>query len=222
LILDCLPIKPSFLRIVSENPTKKETLSTLRPMKNDLRVRYTQQVLKENLILLLGRKPIEKITVKELCEASSVNRTTFYAHYLDIFDLMSRMKEEMKAEILRHMESFFFSDSGRKQDAFAAFLRFLRKNSLLYLILIHEPGSRGLMQQMWQTTIEMYLHGKNQKESSPPPQKTYVLREKEFFLVYHVYGITAVIEAWLGKGALISEEELTDLIFNRLGAADSF
>ena len=49
-------------------------------MKQDARVRYTQKVLKEVLLQLLEQKPVNRITVKEVCERAELNRTTFYTH----------------------------------------------------------------------------------------------------------------------------------------------
>ncbi len=49
-------------------------------MKQDARVRYTQKVLKEVLLQLLEQKPVNRITVKEVCERAGLNRTTFYTH----------------------------------------------------------------------------------------------------------------------------------------------
>ncbi|EKC69722.1 TetR family HTH transcriptional regulator [human gut metagenome] len=40
-------------------------------------------------------KPLEKITVKELCESARINKSTFYAHYKDIYDLSDAMEEEV-------------------------------------------------------------------------------------------------------------------------------
>ena len=59
--------------------------------KNDARVRYTQKVLKDSLLQLLEKKPINKITVKEVCELAELNRATFYAHYTDCLDVTSLM-----------------------------------------------------------------------------------------------------------------------------------
>lgn len=56
--------------------------------KTDARVRYTQKVLKDSLLRLLEKKPINKITVKEVCELAELNRATFYAHYTDCFALL--------------------------------------------------------------------------------------------------------------------------------------
>ena len=63
--------------------------------KNDARVRYTQRVLKETFLSLLREKPINKITVKEVCELAGLNRATFYAHYSDCFALMDTIEQEL-------------------------------------------------------------------------------------------------------------------------------
>ena len=46
--------------------------------KLDARKRYTQMILKQSFLKLLKEKPVNKITVKELCELSQINRATFY------------------------------------------------------------------------------------------------------------------------------------------------
>ena len=46
--------------------------------KSDARVRYTHRVLKESFLSLLREKPVNKITVKEVCELAELNRATFY------------------------------------------------------------------------------------------------------------------------------------------------
>lgn len=63
--------------------------------KSDARVRYTQRVLKESFLSLLRKKPVSKITVKEVCDLAELNRATFYSHYSDCFDLMEKIEQEI-------------------------------------------------------------------------------------------------------------------------------
>jgi len=63
--------------------------------RTDARVRYTQRVLKEALLSLLAEKPINKITVKEVCALAELNRATFYAHYSDCFALLESIENEL-------------------------------------------------------------------------------------------------------------------------------
>lgn len=63
--------------------------------KSDARVRYTQRILKESFLSLLREKPVNKITVKEVCELAELNRATFYAHYSDCFALLENIEQEL-------------------------------------------------------------------------------------------------------------------------------
>ncbi len=56
--------------------------------KSDRRARKTQSSIKQILIHLLKQKELEKITVTELCELADINRSTFYSHYCDIYELL--------------------------------------------------------------------------------------------------------------------------------------
>lgn len=50
---------------------------------------------------LLREKPIQRIAVKELCQEAGVNRSTFYAHYQDIYDLLTKIEEDMLEDFRR-------------------------------------------------------------------------------------------------------------------------
>ena len=77
--------------------------------KPDARKRYTQMVLKQSFLTLLREKPVNKITVKEVCELAQLNRATFYAHYSDCFALMECIENELIGAFeksLRYVNSF--------------------------------------------------------------------------------------------------------------------
>lgn len=56
------------------------------------RILITKQLLCESFISLLKQKPIDKISVTELCQAANVNRGSFYAHYADVYDLLDQIE----------------------------------------------------------------------------------------------------------------------------------
>lgn len=64
--------------------------------KPDARVQKTKKRLYDALIGLMQDKPLEHITVKELCERSGLNRGTFYLHYRDVFDLMQEIEQGLE------------------------------------------------------------------------------------------------------------------------------
>ena len=47
----------------------------------NMRVLMSKKMLKDGLFRCMQKKPLEKITVSEICREAQVNRTTFYNHY---------------------------------------------------------------------------------------------------------------------------------------------
>lgn len=65
------------------------------PQKIDRRVRYTKQAIRESFYALLEQKPIEKISVTDICKGADINRGTFYSHYTDPYDLRQKLADEL-------------------------------------------------------------------------------------------------------------------------------
>lgn len=53
----------------------------------DLRIQKTLREIRRAFLSLAAEKPLERITVKELCDRALINKATFYSHY-DNLDLL--------------------------------------------------------------------------------------------------------------------------------------
>lgn len=76
----------------------------------DLRVEKTKNSIINAFIELRSKKPLEKITVRELTALAQINKSTFYAHYQDIFALSDEIEKELVSDIVKgisHPESVF-------------------------------------------------------------------------------------------------------------------
>ncbi len=65
----------------------------------DKRILNTKKALKESLFELLKQKPIERITVKQLCINADINRSTFYTYYKTPEELLSEIENELYNEL---------------------------------------------------------------------------------------------------------------------------
>lgn len=63
--------------------------------KIDRRVRKTKAQLRAGLARLMQTKSIKEITVKELVEEVDINRSTFYLHYSDIYQMLESIEGEL-------------------------------------------------------------------------------------------------------------------------------
>ena len=81
----------------------------------DLRIIKTLQQIDRALLELLNELPFQKITVQLLCERALINRSTFYLHYTDIYNMLETIENELQEEILKiiqeHPVSPFNEDS---------------------------------------------------------------------------------------------------------------
>lgn len=68
-------------------------MSNLRK-KQDKRTEQTKQILKEAFCRLFVRKPINKISITELCRLAGYNRSTFYQYYLNLDDILLEVENE--------------------------------------------------------------------------------------------------------------------------------
>ena len=96
--------------------------------KENQRIALTKKLLQEGLLRLLEVKPLENISVTELCRESGINRATFYNHYSTPQELLdsleNRMTDELRSiignprnadEVILHTEQVcsYFYDNAR-------------------------------------------------------------------------------------------------------------
>ncbi|MEM7117557.1 MAG: TetR/AcrR family transcriptional regulator [Chloroflexota bacterium] len=80
----------------------------------DLRVRRSRKNLIDALCTLIKDQPLQKISVRDITEEAMVNRSTFYAHFVDKYDLFTiaigqRMRHDLKAEF-SHSTGFTYAN----------------------------------------------------------------------------------------------------------------
>ena len=72
--------------------------------KDNRSTRRTRSAIRDALTEMLAVKPVGKITVQELIDKANICRTTFYAHYEDIYDLLSEVENDILSEIREGLE----------------------------------------------------------------------------------------------------------------------
>ena len=68
--------------------------------KNDLRVIKTNKALFNALLDLMKEKTFEEIKISDVCSKALINRSTFYAHYNDKYELLVDFINVLKEEFV--------------------------------------------------------------------------------------------------------------------------
>ena len=104
----------------------------------DRRVKYTKNIIKNTFIELLKEKEISKISVSELCNKADINRATFYRYYIDIYDLLEKIEQDL---ILQLKEMLYDKSNQSMKEVIEDYLNlFLDNKDLIRLIFINRKS----------------------------------------------------------------------------------
>ncbi len=66
----------------------------------DVRPVRTRKRIVKAFLALLQNKPLERITVRELCELAEINKSTFYKYFSSIYDVFAQLEKRMIEDAL--------------------------------------------------------------------------------------------------------------------------
>ena len=190
------------LRHFSENPQNAQK-------QENQRTRLTKRLLRESLLELLRDKPVEHITVKELCELAELNRSTFYAYYNDVPALYQEMGGELARALLDHIRAINRGGGINTEPM----LSYIRDNRELFRLLVYRDEYLNANQPVLRQIIEGYFGIAPELALPCAPE------EREYFLQYLYMGGTGIIHRWVQNGCGLPPEQIAALIDGLIGRA---
>lgn len=160
-------------------------------MQTDLRTRYTRQVITDAFLQLLRQKPVERITVKEVCTLAQINRSTFYRQYKDCFDLM----EQLEQRGLDLLEELLQATQAQGTEAtMTSLLCALRDNDSLLGIMARQNQDERFLYAMVGRCFR-YMNTR-QGNMAPAADETQQNMRNAFLAA----GVGGIIQYWLRSG----------------------
>lgn len=132
-------------------------------MAKDVRKIKTERDLQNAFLSLLTTKGFRQLTVADICQASLTSRSTFYAHYLDKYDLLEQMVAHYTAMFAQRVSVRFQQIiAGQIDDLLHSLLADMAENrqTLQILFTVHEPDADlkanfyQLLYRQWETFIK--------------------------------------------------------------------
>ena len=112
------------------------------------RTRYTRRAMQDALIELLRDQPLGSITVKALCEQADVNRSTFYAHYASIEELLHDIEDETMAWVTTALEQLLAQpDPAGIEHVIERICQYIADNRNHLQVLMSPKADIGFQQQ---------------------------------------------------------------------------
>lgn len=161
--------------------------------KSDRRARKTQNHLKQIFIHLLKQKELDKITVTELCKLADINRSTFYSHYCDIYELLDDIEKNCLQEIDELIESIA-NQTFEPEQVTEMILSYIYNTKELLALFILKMNRQTIWEEINQKIIWLFKTKTLQVYQLPED-----MNEEEFndLILFLVSGYYAIYRKWL-------------------------
>ncbi|MBQ1830364.1 MAG: TetR/AcrR family transcriptional regulator [Ruminococcus sp.] len=150
----------------------------------------TKDAIKTTFMELLNRKPLNKITVREIVSGCDINRNTFYYHYTDIRTLVEEIFDEQSSYILRTVE-------GKSvYECLTTAISFALENKSAMLHIYNSPDREVLEQYIFRSTeqtISRYIRIVTLPHHLHP-------EDEEAIVLYYKSLLTGLAVDWLSGG----------------------
>lgn len=165
--------------------------------------RNTALKMSQALLRLLYEKEFQDISIMEICKLANVNRSTFYSHYQNTYELLNETKGLMirsfldeYSELSEGIKDINFGEIDAEQSIFVnekyliPYLNYVKKHKYLYKIYHNNSIQFGHNDHLSILINSVFV---------PIFSKFGVKDEKivKYMSNYYVSGITSIIDEWV-------------------------
>ncbi len=163
----------------------------------------SKQLINAALADLLQEKPLNKITVTDVVRRAGINRGTFYAHYMDISDVIQHLIDKT----FLHIRDNVFEHPNPRSDYPLALLQriqmILEEDITFYQKIMNSSASSLMQEKLMETMLEYMIQ--REKELGLGNHEQYVLT-----LHFCAGGLTSLYRQWFAGSIPVSLDELTE------------
>ncbi|WP_234400597.1 TetR/AcrR family transcriptional regulator [Virgibacillus senegalensis] len=173
--------------------------------KLDRRKKYTRMVLKDSLMQLLKEKQIAAITVKELCGLADINRSTFYSHYFDQYDLLDKIENEIIEDMKGYLSQYNFEKEEDSLHMIEKLIEYFASKHEVCKTLFNEKVDTTFQKKVMVFADDVFMNhwttSKNFEEDA-----------SEYLSTFIISGSIHVIKSWLNNEMDKSPKEMAGII----------
>ena len=161
--------------------------------KNNKRRRESIDKIEKAFVELLQENELKNRTVSDICKKTELNRSTFYANYLDIYDLADKFREKLENDFANIFANY---DNKDKNGALKMFTH-IYENQLFYKTYFK-------LQYDERHVIQIYDTNRAKLDFDDK----YIKYHIEFFR----NGLNAIIKMWLNGGCQETPQEMAEIL----------
>lgn len=163
-------------------------------VKNNRRRRESQEKIEKAFIELIQTREIQEIAVADIIRMTGLNRSTFYANYLDIYDLADKIRTKLEEDF---SSMFTEASDDNEQNGSLKMFRHIYENQIFY---------KTYFKLQYDESQKISIYDRN-------VAIRYGLEENiEYHIEFFRHGLNAIIKMWLAGGCRETPEQMVDIL----------
>ncbi len=159
----------------------------------------TEAKLRKALLFYMEKKKTP--TVGQICAHAQINRSTFYRHYQDVFDLMEKTENELQQGLVRILTEGEDAREGLLEEM----IRYIGSYQGFYgVYLIDHAGSsfEAGLQTIWEKKLRPMFRAAGVQDE----------RRMQYYYQFVRAGVSQVLKLWIDGGCAESPEMISGII----------
>ncbi|WP_039075981.1 MULTISPECIES: TetR/AcrR family transcriptional regulator [Bacillus] len=180
--------------------------------KNDRRYLKTEREIYKVFGQLLNQKNFDQITITDITTLADINRGTFYLHYKDKHDLLSKCQQKFLSDLkslsstVEKLDIVEYYRSNKHIPFLVEMIKYYKENHLILGALLKEKFDLTFKREIQNLMEENIFSIPNVKKQE---QGTI---SRNFLISYVFSAHFGIIREWLNQGMQESPEEIASLI----------
>ncbi|MBS5933249.1 MAG: TetR/AcrR family transcriptional regulator [Clostridiales bacterium] len=174
----------------------------------------TKQQIKTSFTKLLKEKGMDSLTISDIARDANINRGTFYLHYLDKYDLM----EKLENDVIEELTKILLSDNPNEIDdpieiiPYNAILNALYyvKSDFEFIEALTGTGGDPMFVERFKRILEKLIQ--IQIEKTDKLNFSMKGLPEDYAREILLSSATAIVLLWIKKGALESPEQIAEML----------
>jgi len=168
----------------------------------------TRQKLQDAFWDIYAESSLKNITVRAITERAGVNRSTFYAYYKDVYDILEQAENDILDNFnydIRWKGNILDHDQHEKN--LRSFGDFLQQYQKPLMVLLGDKGDPRFSSRLWNIVRSNLLESlKNISASPDDPMLAYIA---EYVINCH----SGIFMLWFKNGCDIPFEKISEIIY---------
>ena len=170
--------------------------------KNPQQTEMTKKILIDAFCILLKKKPVEKISVREISDRAGYNRSTFYQYFQDVFDIRDSMENIILSQVKENFQKNISPDNF-EETFLKAFTKIQTENEKFFDLLFNSRNQAHFFEKLFEEVSPIFMEKFNLPTNN--------LKSKFLAEIYLQTVLTAV-KIWIKDERKISVEEFTKFL----------